>query len=319
MRGLSLLAGAATVYLAYRVACRIMPDSPTLAAAAGQFVASLPQFLFVTTAISNDALSYALALWALDGALTLPAVPALPPPRRHLTFLKWGVVVGLAALAKTNGLLALGPLMLAAWQGHAPRRDWRGLARATLLLGAGLLLVDGWWFARNLTLYGDLTGINAMTRIVTRPEPFPGSLTTLLGELRGLWWSFWGLFGWFNLPMPRPIYALLSALSLAGFAGWLRWLWARRLRLSFGWQLALASLALTLAAWWGWNTLVPGNQGRLLYTALPAIALILIAGWARLARLLLLAGNPPLAPHRAGLPPAPAGGAGSPARRNAAL
>ena len=67
-----------------------------------------------------------------------------------------GILLGFAALTKLQGLglavLALGTGLWMAWQ----RRDWRLIARALPLVILPALIIAGWWYWRNYTLYNDL-------------------------------------------------------------------------------------------------------------------------------------------------------------------
>ena len=47
------------------------------------------------------------------------------------------------------------------------------------------------------------------------------SLGGLWGELRGLRYSFWGLFGWFNIALPRWMYGVFDGLGLVAVGWWL--------------------------------------------------------------------------------------------------
>jgi hypothetical protein len=173
------------------------------------------------------------------------------------------------------------------------------------------LLLAGWWYFRNLRLYGSLTGLNYMLpEGVGRELNLTRWLRGLPAELLGLWRSSWGLFGWFTLPLPAWTYALidgataLAALGLAR-AGWaargegrssggsgsedaepgsglgggvfalpphVRPPWQRMAWLALWWLLLFAALL-------RWLLLVKGAHGRLLFPAWVFVAIALVAGW----------------------------------------
>jgi hypothetical protein len=159
------------------------------------------------------------------------------------------------------------------------------------------LVIAGWWYVRNVVLYGDPTGLTAMWDIVGRRDDFG---VELWGELRGLRYSFWGLFGWFSIAMPAWVYRLLDVLSLLSLVGlvlgvgrWLQWgLW-RGARSAFRyrepeWGAAYRPLALSLMGLWmgvifvslvRWTSLTSGSQGRLLYPAIASIVTFFVLGW----------------------------------------
>jgi hypothetical protein len=108
----------------------------------------------------------------------------------------------------------------------------------------------------------------------------------LWGEFAGVRTSFWGLFGWFSLPFPEPIYRVLDGLSMLGAVGLAMWLLRRRDAGERGGQRAALGLGLLLL-WTAivgvllvrWTSLTLGSQGRLLFPALSAIVSALVVGW----------------------------------------
>ncbi len=289
-RWLALLFGAGTVAVTYLIARQVFPARPALALGAAAVNAFIPQFLFISSAVSNDSLIAFLAALTLLILLRMINEQMTNDKKNgnHLSFdyLLLGFVLGLAALTKLSGLalLALSGLVLTwlAWR----RRSWRDLLVGGLVVGGLAAAVAGWWYARNLRLYGDLTGLSAMFQVVGEREDFAASAGALWSELAGLRASFWGLFGWFSILMPGWVYRALdalSALSLLGLIGW----FIRRRRAGEGparWLLLLLLLwmALVVGSLLRWTSLTPGSQGRLLFPALPGIALALAIGWSAL-------------------------------------
>ncbi len=157
LRLLATLMGALTVLGVWYLARGVFPDRPALGLAATALVALNPQFLAVHAAVSNDPAVILLATAAL--ALTLRVVRGGDDT---VTVIALALVAGLAPLAKLSGLAVTGFVVLTlagvAWR----RRDWRWLVRTAgpVLLAAALL--SGWWYVRNYTLYGDVTGLNRM-------------------------------------------------------------------------------------------------------------------------------------------------------------
>jgi 4-amino-4-deoxy-L-arabinose transferase-like glycosyltransferase len=299
LRVLSLLLGAMTVALAWRIAGLVFSGQPLLPLAAAGVVAFIPQYLFVTASVSNDnAMTFlgTLALYLLMRRLrdeTSGVVSGLTSTRRWAVL---GAVVGLAMLSKLSALVLWVPtavvILLVAWHRRSLRVAWR----AGLAVALPALLLSGWWYVRNAVLYGEPTGLTAMWEVVGRRDDFGQDLW---GEFRALRYSFWGLFGWFSIGMPAPIYRVLdvlTALALAGLGlGVLRWVsigqW-RGARSAFryrepGWGAAYRPLAYGLLGLWlglvlvslvRWTSLTPGTQGRLLFPALAACSVFFVAG-----------------------------------------
>jgi hypothetical protein len=194
-----------------------------------------------------------------------------------------GVILGLASLTKVSGALLMPVAALAvtfsAWRLRSGR-IW--LARGAILL-ALVVAVAGWWYLRNMRLYGELTGITRMVEIAgARPPGF--GLADLPGEWRSFWYSFWGLFGAFNVLAPNWFYALTSGFALMAGVGLLLRI-VRRVRdrrFPPHWQshaLLLLLVVLTFVGVVRWTLLTLASQGRLMFGAGAAIAVYLALGW----------------------------------------
>ncbi len=276
-RWLSLFLGAGTVLGTWFLAHELAPERPYLALAAAATVAFIPQVLFIHAAVSNDPAVAFTATWSLWWLVRLMKRGG---SYRHVALL--ALWVGWTTLSKLSGL-ALVPLVLV---GLALAWRWGRLqvrpARALVLFGLVVAGVAGWWYARNFWLYGDPTGLNRMLAIVGSRR-LSLSLDFLLGEWRGLRWSFWGLFGWFNVPMGIRAYRVLDGVLALIAVGWGIALvrgrgrpWTPR-----HWAIALVSAwaVIVFLSLWRWVTLTYGAQGRLLFAALAAIGFLLVLGW----------------------------------------
>jgi 4-amino-4-deoxy-L-arabinose transferase-like glycosyltransferase len=276
-RGLSVLLGAGTVYCTYVLARLLFPGQAVLAVGAMIVAALTPGFVFTSALVNNDVLIALLSSIALVLMVKLYA-----DPTRWPVVVALGVVLGCAALTKLSGLLlwALAGLMLvvSAWRRRAPGR----LARAGITVFSLAVLVSGWWYVRNWMLYGDPTGVNMMLDIVGR-RPAGFGLQDALAELEGVRWSYWALFGWFNVPVAGWLYRIYDLLTVAALVG-LLFLAVQRVRARRWRDLsAMAFLALwllaSLAGLVRWTLLTTGSQGRLLYPAIGAISILLVGGW----------------------------------------
>jgi hypothetical protein len=277
-RGVSGLWGAVAVLCTYLAARRLRPAEPALALLAASLVAFNPQLLFTTALVSNDALLTALGAAVLWWCLKGRAEAELPGG------IGWaavaGLLFGLALLTKQSALL-LGPLLL--WAGW--RRAAGDLRRALLLTlswGGVALIVAGWWFLRNLVLYGDLFGL-AVFKSEFATQPFAwGDPVAWAGALTRLFSSFWGHFGWLSLPAPLWSLWLYGLLCLVAAAGLLRAVAARPLRVLLAGDWAGPPIAIAMALAWTLAFVATAGlvawQGRMLFPALGAIALLLAAG-----------------------------------------
>jgi len=268
-RLVSALLGVATVLGAHRLGRVLAPDAPALALGAAALTAFNPMFLFISGAVNNDTLTIALATQAV--ALLVMLL------QREACWGHWllaGALLGLAALAKMSALALLAPYALVA-AAAVVRHGWRQAGRAALGL-LPLLAIAGWWYGRNLRLYGELSGLGPFLDIIGRRHPVP-TLAQLWGEREGFARSYLGLFGWMNLPAPGWAYALLGGLLGLGWllAPWALWQRARGGARCDGWAWALMALwpLALLAALLRWTLLTPATQGRLLFPALGCLSL----------------------------------------------
>lgn len=278
-RFVSTLMGMATLVLIYRLGVVVFPRRPGIALGMMGLVAFTPQFLFLSASINNDNLVILLSSAALVVLARWLARPGLPG---WLPLAGMGALLGLAALAKFGGLLLWpltgGALVFLAWR--EKRLRWL-IPAGALVLGAALA-ISGWWFVRNYQLYGDLSGLEPHLAIMGTRKRVP-SLAEALREFNGFRYSFWALFGWFNILVPEPFYWLMDGLTVLGLAGMARWV-VRGRRRSPG---AARPALVLLACWLGlvalgvvrWTFSTPASQGRLLYPALPAIVLFMVVGW----------------------------------------
>ena len=298
VRFMSVLIGAGTVLFTYLIARQVVPDREDIALGAAALNAFLPMFLFISGAVNNENLSWFLcsvALWQLLRLVksTPSSKPTAFQPSDRRALLWLGLTLAINALTKVSAL-ALLPLTAAvityvAWR----RRSWRYFLEGGIITAGLVVLIAGWWYWRNLQLYGDLLGMDVFYQVLgTRAYSAP---------LRQLWserFSFakagWGLFGGINVPMDDWIYSLLNWVAVAAIAGLLLAFarWIGRLQIpSRSSQLAICNLqfailiawsALIIAAWTQWARATWSSQGRLTFYALSAFCVLMFYGLSQL-------------------------------------
>lgn len=147
--------GLAMVAIAWRLVRRSAPADPKRALLAGALVLFLPAHVYMSAMLNEEILAAtftSITLFGVCGELTRRE----PGPRAWLRDACIGLAAGLALLTKLTGILAVGAVVGAfLWLGIRERRVAQALRRAAVVAIVALA-VGGWYYARNLVLYGYL-------------------------------------------------------------------------------------------------------------------------------------------------------------------
>ncbi|MFQ6097478.1 MAG: glycosyltransferase family 39 protein [Armatimonadota bacterium] len=296
IRVLSVLIGGGLIFVLHLLARRLFPHSPALQLAVPAFAAFLPMHLAVLSAISNDG---AVELFATSALYV--CVVGLQQGFTALRASTLGALLGLGLLTKTGCLLFVPVALLAiAYVGGRGQRlrPLRALGLVAACLGV-VLLMTGWWFARNQALYGDPLAARAFRVIFNDgTRRTPDWFFTEAGISAGAYWmlvaiqtfeSFWGVFGQANQFMAEWFYVIGALLALPPIIGLVRAyviaqrgagdldVSARRAFVCF----ALAT-ALVAMSFLKFNTEFFQAQARYLFTAIAPMAVFFCYGWVAL-------------------------------------
>jgi hypothetical protein len=292
-RLVSTFLGALAVVATYGIALELFPERRWLALGASALAAFNPMFLFTSARVSNDAAVTAFGSLTIWGATRL-ATRGLS--RRGLVLT--GVALGLAALSKLSGVilapavaLALAFDSLRIWQHRSkqPVRQRLGVivGRWTLVV-LPAMIVSGWWFVRNVVLYGELMGVDAWLSHTATVRAEPIGVLRVIPELRGLERSYWAMFGWFNIAVASWMYSTWYVLVRAAVVGLVLLLadqWTSR-RLACqpqqGLLVLILAFLLNLGSVWRFIMIVLGAQGRYLMPTTASISILLMVGLSRL-------------------------------------
>ena len=193
---------------------------------------------------------------------------------RSFTFKKavvLGSVIGLATITKATGLLLLpiaGTRMLMT---RAEKKDWLGL-----VLGVGL--TAGWWFVRNIFLYGSLLATDKVIA-TTGTRAFMiqqlGPINYWVGFFTSQWATFWTGYGWSAVYFSKTVLGILLvlvALAIWGIAKSRE----KKLRFFIG----------AVIFWWSMLMMAhakfPTFHAKDLYPMIIPISLLVVAGWDRI-------------------------------------
>jgi hypothetical protein len=328
-RILSVLLVVATVVIS-AYALRELTMKPWLALAGAALLSSIPVFGFFGGLANNDnmlnlfAAATSLAalrllraatgliagsvlLGALAGGATLSKASGLGLVPVGLLALAFGVSLSTRNPAHTEGS-STGPWRLF-WSGLRTAAFWRRMLPLVSLYLVAFAVVAGWWMARNLAEYGDLTATSNQVKYVAAcwweppisaqsPAVWPNYLVSL-GILTPF--SFLATFGWGDESVGREFYyvVILPLLLLDIFAA-TRWLARHAGQLRPFQQMGLVVLGsqviATLFVFLSFNFTVQYQPvGRYLFMALLpltgflAVGLLMPGGNPRLNRVFLIA------------------------------
>jgi hypothetical protein len=265
MRMVSVLLISATAWLVYVLATRI--STPQTGIIAILLLALSPQTAIIGSTVSNDAL-----LAFLSVAVLILVVDT----RRVRDLLGVGALLGLALLTKQSAVVLLPVVLIASLR----TKTWSHRVAALFLGTLVTLFVAGWWYLRNLQLYGDVFGMQLFQQTYAAAGINWQAADSWRTAFVQLMRSAWGVYGWMTIPLPPLWYGIGSAITLAGFFGAALRL-GRAPRIGNWWIWSGLLIAVTLV-WLGGFAFTVGTvawQSRLLIVALPLTAIVLAAGF----------------------------------------
>jgi hypothetical protein len=272
----------ATVGLTYRLGRLVRPTSALVPLMAAASVAYLPEFVFLSGSISNDLCA------VLCSAIVLVALVESIAARRltRTRCVVIGLTLGIGVLGKES-MLTMVPVVVLGMALAARRLDQ--LAASLAWTAAPALALTGPLFIRNSILYGSV--LSSAAQHLTMPymihAPRSPFSVYFLETAPTLWSSFVAHFGWLSIPLgrlrlPYDAFAVLAAVgALVAAITIVRTgpgsTEARLLALLVG------TIVSALAGYVYHNLTLDSPQGRHLYTALPAVGVLLSLGCSQLA------------------------------------
>ncbi len=299
VRLFSILLGCVTVVSIYLAARQLGFGQPILPILAASLTAFNPMFLFITASVNNDNLVIALNSLIIWQMIVLISHSRFSPRQTVLI----AVLVALASLSKLSGLVLMPFVLLSGgWvflrpkidgflsgQSNSSQLDWRGFIRFVGIVCVVWVLVAGWWYVRNVTLYGELFGTSTMVA-VAGPRIGGFGLQTLLDEFQGFRFAYWALFGAVNIMTYRWFYDVMDISSLLIIIGLVTAIlvgirsrlpvrkssgetyeWLDNWVILIGLTLLIAAGTISLI---GWTAQTYASQGRLLFPFNAAISIL---------------------------------------------
>jgi len=273
-RLVSLLFGLGTVVTSYYLTLQLFPRESMVPIATAAVVGFQPKFLYITTAVNNDAAT------AFFGTLVIAILVIRLQEGDCACFaVLMGAILGLASITKVSGLVFIPLAGLALLFIHRGLR--RSFFRDGVIILAVALLIGGWWYARNALLYDDPLSIGTHTSGYVTARPFGDRIGHTLFSIEHTFWAnpsrtfvsqnrldkiliWWGRISLallvLGLALNRPRHATRNT-----FHVWI---------VLPSWP---ATFLLLLIVYWTQKT--SWAYGRLLFPAIAPIALFFVLGW----------------------------------------
>lgn len=269
-RWISLVMAAGVVVSAYALAREMLPSCPEVPALTAAIVAFNPGFLFISAQVNND------NMVNLIGAIVTLLLARLWQ-RGFSTIVSIGLALacGLIALTKLNGLLVLIVVAVVTGLCAARHRAWKQFLSLGLMCTVVTALVAGWWYIRNLMLYGSPLSIELHHSFVTTRAL---TLWEVLQQFWGHHVSYWGVFGLSNIVMPSLVYQIYAAGSWLAFIGITVWILRHRSTAHSSLTIPILQGVIIIAGTLYWTRTAPGPAGRLSYPAIGPISFLAALG-----------------------------------------
>lgn len=275
MRTVTAALGAPLIYLVHR-STLVLTNSRRTALVAAAIPLGIPQLTHIAGVVSNDPLTISLA-----GLVTLLTVRLLQGDSRWRTLTALGIALGLASLTKGTALpfalvAGLALLFRSDRNSRFIRRLVQAVATGSIAIAAGM-----WWWLANLVNHGTLQPAGSPPFNPSWGDPDP-TLPKLFAALwKNITRSFWGEFGWLEVPISPTLSFGLTIIALA-----LCIPCAFQRRVS---RLSLAILAVAPAtmlailiygSWDNYSTtgLFAGMQGRYFFPTIPILIMLTAVG-----------------------------------------
>ena len=214
-RAASVLMGLGTVAFTIKIGWDVFPNRLGIGLLAAALVAFNPQFLFISSVLSNDN----LLIFIVVGA-SWQTLQAAQKPDKWYMWLFVGLWLAAAILTKLSGaaiVLAVG-IFLIGFSFH--KRSIKLLIHSGIVISITIVLISGWWFVRNQILYSDPLGINIFEQIyAANARQSPLQWHDMRHFFTTQFRSYWGIFGWMNLPSPAWFFTAVRGLLLVSIAG----------------------------------------------------------------------------------------------------
>ena len=271
LRWVNMIIGGIALWLNWKTFRQIAP--PSLALAALALAALTPQYLHIMSSVNNDALG------TLAGALLFYlAIQLLVRPTTLFGLISIIFAILLPLFTKLTVLPVSAALMLILvwkWLFGFPQKRWLLYSGGLVLLGAGMF-----YLLFPETVQSAFSEIQWRLFSLRKNALTEKYIKTVSSQIL---WTYWGKVGWLAVGLPLWIIKLLTSLGVIGMILHIFSLIKLRvhgLQLSL-WLATWLVTAFTLLAVFRNGLSTFATQGRLLFPAIGALSLLMVAGWHR--------------------------------------
>ena len=217
LRFASLLLILPTIWLCYTIARHVLGRHGD-ALLVALFVGLNPCLLAIYASVQNDSAAITLSLFIMWLSMRWIGDTETSSTRCALWL---GALTGMAILFKLTSAFAFFAVLI---YFAIERRNARQWLRFFIVYTAIVLAICGWWFARNVNLYGDFSGSASMKKFFPEGAGTPldftqiGSWKSLAQNLVTYWWTPTEYFR--NLvELPRIAKLIITIATLLGALG----------------------------------------------------------------------------------------------------
>jgi hypothetical protein len=271
LRWLNILFGGLALWLNWKTFKLIVPEKGTLRLAALSLAALTPQYLHIMSSVNNDTIG------TLAGTLLFYLVIRfLKEPSNVLGLLLVILAFFLPLSTKLTVLpVSVAVLLILAW-------NWfSGLSQKRWLFYTGFLILV---FAGIFYLLFPEIAKFAVSEVRWRLFSLHKNAWTAkyMKDISSqILWTFWGKVGWLAVGLPAWVIYVLTTFGLIGMAlqigGWIK---SRLHNPQFSlWMATWLVAVFTILAVSRNGLTTPATQGRLLFPAMGALSLLMVAGW----------------------------------------
>ena len=206
-----------TIMFTWKLSILLFPGEYVVAFISCTLLATFPQFNFISSVITNDNLANLLStvcLYYLFGVI----IEGINLKKSILI----GILLGLSFLTKLTTMFLFPVCLIIFLYVFIKEKDnvaRRSIAGNFLILFSICMIVCGWFFMRNLFLYGDIFAWDKFSEVFKSMATRNKSLFDLLSQTP--YWkktfnSLVGNFGWMTIPVNKAVCVHYYIIILSG-------------------------------------------------------------------------------------------------------